>query len=261
MRQKINLFFTPSPAGSGDLSTRQILTLVGLAGLAAFILATVPIITLLDYPFRLLITTIHELGHGVAALLTGGRFSHFVIDPGGSGVAYTGGGWRWVIIPAGYLGVALFAAALFRLGRNPRLSRAALGIIGAAMLVLSLWFGRPGAVSLSAIAGSVPGLVTGVIFGIIFLKVALQSGPATIIFFLHLVAIKAGLAAFDDIFTVIGLATQGGAVPHTDAHAMAEMTHLPAVLWGLSWVVIAAALIGGAIKATWFSNTPAERRF
>lgn len=260
MRQKINLFFTPSPAGS-ELSTRQILTLVGLAGLAAFILATVPIINLLDYPFRLLITIIHELGHGVAALLTGGRFSHFTIAPDGSGLAYTGGGWRLAVIPAGYLGVALFAAALFRLGRNPRLSRLALGIIGAAMLVLSLWFGRPGAVSISAVVGSVLGMVMGVIFGAIFLKVALQTGSAAIIFFLHLVAIKAGFAAFDDIFTVIGLATQGGAVPHTDAHAMAEITHLPAVLWGLCWVVIAAMLIGGAIKATWFSNTPAEGRF
>ena len=31
----------------------------------------------LAYPFRLFVTMIHELGHGMAAVLTGGRFPAF----------------------------------------------------------------------------------------------------------------------------------------------------------------------------------------
>lgn len=242
--------FTPAPGS--DLSTQQILGLIGLAGLSAFLLGIVPIINLLDYPFRLLITIVHELGHGLAAILTGGQFSHFVIAPDGSGLAYTGGGWRLVIIPAGYLGVAIFAAILFRLGRSRRWSRVALGVIGGAMMVLSLWFGLPGAFSISAIANSVLGIVMGVVFGAIFLKIALRANPATVIFFLHFIAIKAGFAAFGDLFAVIGMSTQINA-PQTDAHSMAQLTHIPAIVWGLLWVVIAAALIGGAIWRTWLA--------
>ena len=49
-------------------------------------------------------TLVHELSHGLAALLTGGRFVQFTITPDASGLATSAGGWRWLIIPAGYLG-------------------------------------------------------------------------------------------------------------------------------------------------------------
>jgi len=95
---------------------------------------------------------------------------------------------------------------------------------------------------------------TGVIFGAIFLKIALRAGDGLVIFFLHLLAIKAGFTAFSDLFAVIGLSTRLGPVPHTDAHSMAELTHLPAVFWGLTWAAIALILIGGAIWVTWLKN-------
>jgi len=206
-------------------------------------------VNILGYPFRLLLTIVHELGHGTAALLTGGGFHNFVIAPNGSGVAYTMGGWRLVIIPAGYLGVAIFSAVLFRLGNNLEASRWALGIIGAAMMVFALWFGRPGAFSIQAIVGSVLGMVFGVLFGALFVKIALQASPPLITFFLHFIAIKAGLTAFSDIFTVIGLAARPSI--HTDAQSMAELTRIPAAIWGVVWVVMAAGFISGAIWAAW----------
>ncbi|MBI1878521.1 MAG: M50 family metallopeptidase [Chloroflexi bacterium] len=115
-----------------NFSPQQTLTLIGLAGLVSLIMAFVPGLGWLDYPFRLLLTMAHELGHGLAALLTGGEFVRFVIFPNGAGLAYTAGGWRWLIVPAGYVGVALFGAALIALGRSHRWSRIAMGVIGAA---------------------------------------------------------------------------------------------------------------------------------
>ncbi len=243
-----------NPSDGQELPTQQILSLIGLAALTAAAITWVPIINLLDYPFRLLLTIVHELGHGLAAILTGGSFRNFIISPDGSGLAYTAGGWRLVVIPAGYLGVALFAAGLILLGRSHRWSRIALGVIGAAMMLFSLWFGLPGEASIQAVVSSVLGIVMGVIFGAIFLKIALQAGDGLIIFFLHLIAIKAGFTAFSDLFAVIGLSTRLGPVPHTDAHSMAELTHIPAVFWGLAWTVMALALTGGAIWATWLKN-------
>lgn len=244
-----------SPSKQDEFSNEQTLVLIGLAGLAALLISVLPIINILDYPFRLLLTIIHELGHGFAALLTGGHFQNFVIFSNGAGLAYTAGGWRFLIIPMGYLSVAIFAAALISLGRSHYWSRIALGIIGLAMIILSFWFGRPGEPGLFAILNSVLGLFMGVIFGALFLWVAFKANPAMIIFFLHLTAIKAGFTAFSDLFALIGLTTRGSFhASANDAQSMAELTRIPAVIWAVLWVVIAAFIIGGAIKATWFTK-------
>lgn len=243
-----------------NFSTRQTLTLIGLAGLVT-LLALVPWLGWLNYPFRLLITMVHELGHGLAALLTGGQFIGFVVYPSGAGLAYTAGGWRWVIIPAGYVGVALFGAAMIMLGRSHRSSRIALGIMGTAMIWLSLRYGVPTMLSIDLTIGLLTTL-SGLVFGGFFVWVALKAAPGWIIFLLHLVAIQAALTAFSDLMTVMGLSTRFFNAPANDALSMAELTFIPAIVWAVLWAVLAAALIGGAIWATWvgsFSYTPPTR--
>ena len=74
----------------------------------------------LTYPFRLFVTMIHELGHGLAAILTGGSFVRYEVIEGGAGLAYTSGGSRFFIIQAGYLGTALFGAALLFFSNRAR---------------------------------------------------------------------------------------------------------------------------------------------
>ena len=168
-----------------NLSTQQTLTLIGLAGLTAFLLAVVPFIGLINYPFRLLLTIVHELGHGLAALITGGHFIRFVIFPNGSGLAYTAGGWRFMVIPAGYLGVAVFGAVLILLGRNHRWSRWAMAVIGGALIVLTILYGLPTIFSGQIFSGILT-MLSGVIFGLVFLWVAVRAAPGWIIFLLHL---------------------------------------------------------------------------
>jgi hypothetical protein len=90
-----------------------------VAGLAAmgivFVLWNIPQLDFILYPFRLFVTFVHEAGHGLAAILTGGRFEGFEVYSSGAGQALTVGGSRAVILPAGYLGAALFGAVLFYL--------------------------------------------------------------------------------------------------------------------------------------------------
>ena len=240
-----------SPSRQGDFSTKQTLTLIGLAALASLLIAILPVIGILNYPFRLLLTIVHELGHGLAALLTGGEFIRFVVFPNGAGLAYTAGGWGPLVTSAGYLAVAVFGAALILLGRNLRWSRIALGVIGGVMLAFSLRYGLP---SIFSAGHTLSGLLTtfaGVIFGAFFLWVALKAAAGWIIFLLHLIAIQAGLTALSDLFGLIGLSTRFFNAPANDAQSMAEMTFIPAVVWAILWVVIAVVLIGGAIWLTW----------
>jgi hypothetical protein len=241
-----------NPHRDEEFTAQQTLLLIGLAGLATLLIAFTPWLSLLDYPFRLLVTLVHELGHGLAALLTGGRFIRFVIFPNGSGLAYTAGGWRFVVIPAGYVGVAVFGAGLILLGRSHRWSRIAMSVIGGAMILLSLRYGLPSIFSFQILSGILT-TVSGVIFGALFLWVAVKAAPGWIIFLLHWVAIQAGLTAFSDIATVIGLSTRFFNAPANDAASMAELTFIPAIVWALVWAIAAVALIGGAIWLTWLA--------
>jgi hypothetical protein len=196
---------------------------------------------------------VHELGHGLAALMTGGEFIRFVISADGSGLATTAGGWRWVIIPAGYVGVALFGATLILLGRSHRWSRIALGVIGGTMALLSLRYGAPSLVSADFVSGFLTTL-SGLIFGGFFVWVAIKATPGWIVFLLHLVAIQAALTAFSDLATVMGLSLRFFDAPANDAQSMAELTFIPAIIWALLWAIVAVALIGGAIWATWLAS-------
>ena len=243
-----------------DLTTKQTLGVIGLAGMISLLLTIVPIVGLLNYPFRLLITFVHELGHGLAAILTGGEFIRFVVFPNGAGLAYTAGGWRWIVIPAGYLGVALFGALLIILGRSHRWSRIALALIGALLIYFSLWYGAPSIWNGEIFAGLLT-VTSGAIFGALVLVVAIKASPGWIIFLLHFIAIQAGLLAFADLMMLVGLSTQFFDMPNNDALSMAELTLIPAFVWAVLWAGMAVLIIGGAIWFTWIrplkKSTPA----
>src|SRR5438045_3457015 len=68
----------------------------------------------LGYPLVYLSTLVHELGHGVTALLVGGTFDKFEMWKDASGLAYTAASTPWqegLIVAGGLVGPA-FAAAL-----------------------------------------------------------------------------------------------------------------------------------------------------
>jgi len=110
-------------------SQRRDLSLALAAFLIALLLWQMQGLFFLAYPFRLFVTMIHELAHGMAAELTGGDFIHFEVTQRGAGLAWTSGGWRFFIIQAGYLGTALFGAALLVLThRVRRPGRVAIGV-------------------------------------------------------------------------------------------------------------------------------------
>jgi hypothetical protein len=236
------------PADAGSPGAVPVL----FAVVAAALLAWAPFLGFVAYPFRLLTTLVHELGHGLAALATGGDFLRFVVFPDGSGLAYTAGGWRLVVIPAGYLGAAAFGAVLILTGRGARAARAALGVVGAGLLVLTLRYALPSLFTAEGLGGLLA-LVSGLALGAAALWLAVRASAAAVVFAVHLIAFQAGLTAFADLWTLIGLSRLGGAAgaPATDARAMAEIIPLPAVVWAALWALLAAVLLAGALRAAW----------
>src|SRR5262245_37893490 len=117
------------------MTPKRALLFTGIAFVIVMILWNIPQLGFILYPFRLFVTFIHESGHGLMALLSGGRWEGFVVDPEGNGLATTVGGSRALILPAGYLGAALFGAVLFYLTNTTTNSPRISVILGIAVII------------------------------------------------------------------------------------------------------------------------------
>lgn len=221
---------------------RRAFLLTLAAGLIVLVLWNVPQLDFLLYPFRLFVTFVHEAGHGLAALLTGGRFLGFEVFPNGSGQATTAGGWRALILPAGYLGAALFGALLFYLTNRFHHARLMAALIGLLLLAFALLFAR----------GAGTALLVGLAFGAALLLLAWKASPDVNRLILNVLAILTGLNAVLDLWGIIGNSGASLGLVRNDAAAFAaEFTPLlPAWLWAIVWAAAAVLILGASV---WYS--------
>src|ERR1043166_5453147 len=100
-----------SPGGGMHQDTRKLLLLATAVTMALWF---VPYSNILLYPLRLFVTFIHESGHALAALISGGSVDSLTVFPNGEGVTYTRGNpvWSWRTLSGGYLGTAVSAPVL-----------------------------------------------------------------------------------------------------------------------------------------------------
>lgn len=194
----------------------------------------VPMGRLLLYPFTLLSTWVHEMGHGVTALLCGGRFERLDIFADASGLALSAvvPGFRQALVAAGgLLGPPLIGALCLLLAR--RASRLVLYALAAALLLsLPLW------VRTSVGWLSVGGL--GLVMGL--LARALSDGGR--IFVVQLIGL---LLALDTLargdYLFMGSARVGGSMRPSDVAGIAQVMGGPVVMWGGVIAVLSALLL------------------
>jgi hypothetical protein len=97
----------------------------------------VPYGRLVLYPFTLLTTWVHEMGHGLTAILVGGRFSHLEIFADASGVAHSShaeGTASALVALGGLLAPPLTGALLLAFARGPRRAKLGLVLLGLGLL-------------------------------------------------------------------------------------------------------------------------------
>lgn len=225
------------------------LLIVAAAVVIVFILWNVPQLDALLYPFRLFVTYVHEAGHGLMALLTGGHFIRFEIYASGAGQAITAGGSRALILPAGYLGAALFGAALFYAVNRLRSTRTISFILGMVLIGFSLLFGR----------FSPTALAVGVAFGVVLILLGYKANREVNALVLNVLAIITGLNAVLDVFFLVGSSGAALGNVRNDAAAFtADVFPLvPAPIWALIWVVLAVFILG---MAFWYAVVRPLRR-
>lgn len=198
---------------------------------------------LLLYPFTILATWFHEMGHGIATILLGGRFERLLIYPDGSGVAlslFPSGGSTLIgaaVAAGGPLGPPIAGSALILASRSHRATRIALTVLGAALLISSLIWVR-----------SLTGLIVLPLVGSAVLWIARRASDAHRRFAIQLLGVQACISVwrqFDYLFTPGGYVD--GRAQLSDTGAISQALVMPYWFWGAIISVAIAALMGWSL--------------
>ena len=223
---------------------RQTLMITLLTFMAVFALWNIRELEMLVYPLRLFVTYIHEASHALAALITGGQVESFEVFANGSGIAKTIGGSRDLILPAGYLGAALFGSLLFFLSNSiPRRARGLAVAVGVFLILFTALYARPDQTN------SLTAFSIGIGFGLIMVVMGWKAPPFVNQFVLSTLAMTTALHAVLDIWWLVGNADAGFGNVLNDAAAFANQftPGLPAEAVAFIWAIAAVAMLGAAI--------------
>lgn len=193
-------------------------------------------------PFVLLATSVHELAHGVAALLSGGRFQKMEIYRDGSGRAWWQGPpnrFRSAFVSsAGYVGTATVGAACIALRHGPIPHEMILQMVGLAMLLSAALYVRNG-FGLATMAA----LGVGIVAGGLFLPWPLVS----------LVYSVLGIGLWYESWLSLSNLRRGRILMHdlgrsgSDAHKVASLYGGTPQLWATTWMGLALMVLVGAV--------------
>lgn len=196
---------------------------------AAFFLWDTPLLL----PLKLFVVLLHEISHGLAAVLTGGELVRLEVVAQEGGAALTRGGSRVAILSAGYLGSALWGAFFLRLSvARPQRRRAVLLGMGVVLVVVALFYARDlfTFVYVAVAAGAL-------------LLLSRRAPPGWQRVVLFIVGTLSCLYAVVDIGTDVlaggPLAWLFGPRHLNDAEMLASITWIPAFVWGLLWSALA----------------------
>ena len=208
---------------------------------ALFVVAVTFWDSLALYPVKAFVVLLHELGHGTAAVLTGGSIDHIDLSPNLGGTCWSRGGSRLLTLPAGYLGSMFFGALILIAAARTRFDRLLSGAIGLTVLAVTALFVR-----------TAFGLGFGALFGGALLLIACLLPAALNDLLLRFLGLTSILYAIIDIKEDLISRT----VPGSDAYAMAQLVPLPPVVWGVIWILIALFV---AVVALRLAARPARR--
>ena len=176
---------------------------------------------------RILVTFLHELGHALGAIFTGGEVRNLQINPDGSGFAMTAGGNRSIILMGGYLGSAIFGNLLFLIAARakplikPTLILLVFGMIYAAIV----WYTSP------------------------FASFFLIGFSISVILVMWLTNFEREVLMFFGLASILYIIQDFNVGPSSDLQKYAElMVIFPAQVWMYIWLIIALALFLWNIK-------------
>lgn len=215
-----------------------------IAAVLVMVLPSLPFGNYLIYPFTILTTWFHEMGHGLTALLLGLDFERLVIFPNGSGYAESsarGGvsGISSALIAAGGPVGPAFAGALLILASSRRT------LWQPALLVLA------GVIALSVLiwVRSLTGLIVLPLVAAALAWVAWRGRDWLKLFALQFLGVLGAMSMFRDWdYLFSESAVIGGRPMLSDTGAIEAGLFLPHWIWAILIVAVCAAMIGASLR-------------
>lgn len=206
------------------------------------------------YPIKIFVVCLHELGHAVAALVTGGQVVSIQIFPEEGGLTTTRGGWPFVILSAGYLGSMLAGGVLLFLSSHRRWGRGLMIMLAGLIALSTLLFFRN---------------FFGVIYGIVVAAAMFFSAyrlPNMVNFHIvRFIAIASCLYALLDIRSDLFTSALAGSGLVNDAAALSRLTGIPSLVWAGLWLIISLVMLvfflGRAARVRDRDDGPERRAF
>jgi hypothetical protein len=110
--------------------------------IAMFVVAVIFWNSLLIYPIKLFVVILHELSHGLAAVLTGGEIVKIEISQQVGGVCWTRGGSRFIVASAGYLGSIVWGGIILIIAARTKYDNILGMVTGGLLILVSLLYIR-----------------------------------------------------------------------------------------------------------------------
>lgn len=221
-------------------------TAIIVAAALVFVIAHwVPFGDVALYPLTLFTTWVHEMGHGLTALLLGGRFDYLEINKNAGGLAYAfaGHGWGDALVAAGgLLAPPLVGTIILATVHGPRRARIALAILAAAIVLsLVVWVrSATGLVAMPIVAALLGWAVWP----------GFREHPERRVILAQALAV---ILALDTVTRMVGYALSSEANPgqRSDVKGIADNLGGHYLLWGLAIVAIALGMLAFGLWWAW----------
>ncbi len=195
--------------------------------------------TIIMKPIKLFTVFLHELGHAFMAAVTGTSITGLSIYFNESGHVISLPKDRlaaFLIANGGYLGSVLFAIGILLL-KNTKFKKYIIGTI--AIVFLGVTFRYSGIISFT--------MLYSVIFAAFAIIVYMAQNDKLHEWVIEIIGIgSVTYAIYDTFVDTILLQVNGmfglfnlGKMPVTDAVLLSRLTHIPSVIWGIVWLVVA----------------------
>lgn len=213
----------------------------------SIIFTIVPMASIVLYPFRLFATFIHESFHVITSVITSGKMIRFHINPDASGLTTHTGGFRPLVIPAGYIGTAALGGLLIFFNSKKGAEKVLFIILGVFFLLVTLFFGLTNVLIIT--------FGIGVGFLLLFIGFTFKGNISK--FFLSFLAIQLSINSLEDLKSLIFYSAITKI--NTDAQSMSrEVFPLPPIVWALIFAIISLIILYLAISKAFRSQKNKE---
>lgn len=229
----------PLARSAGGIATRRatrssttVFVLLAVILIAA--IGSIPLVSLLLYPFSLFVTLVHESWHALVTAATGGSVASLRISPDLSGQLESRGGIEALIASAGYVGAA--ATGALTLAVPLRFARWVIAALAAVPLIALAFFH--------------PASLFTAIWCVIFLAglgLAAWKLSARLLSYLQIfLGAELALNSLRDLLTLF-LISGSGSHMQTDATNMSHALFGPSIMWSLLWGALSIILLSASL--------------